>query len=345
MPESATKRWSRRAVSIPSVLAATAVAVVGAPVLAPAAAVADLARGRTELPTLRVYGFLTQYLCNDSLEVLLAPLLWVRARFGTGLGSVASTARHQRLQDWSARVMADRADRLLGLPVRMAAEDRAQLQPGPVIVLCRHVSLFDASLPGLIYEPLGYRVRGVIMAELLADPGFDLIYGRTGSVFIPRDDGPAAVGAVRQMADGADERTALVIFPEGRLFRTGVRDRALTRLADRDPERAARLGSLTRVLPPRPGGFLALLDAAPTADVVLLDHRGLDDLDSLGRLLGRVPLRRPVTVTARRFERATIPTDRDERVRWLDQRWSELDRCLADDLEQDADGPVPRLVE
>ncbi|MEP6665583.1 MAG: hypothetical protein ABJA81_03950, partial [Nocardioidaceae bacterium] len=28
-----------------------------------------------------------------------------------------------------------------------------------------------------LYHRLGYRTRGVIMAELLADPGFDLIYG------------------------------------------------------------------------------------------------------------------------------------------------------------------------
>ena len=99
------------------------------------------------------------------------------------------------------------------------ATSRAALTPGPVIVLCRHVNIVDASLPTLIYQRLGYRTRGVIMAELLADPGFDLIYARTGSVFIPRDNGPEALAMVREMGKNIDSTTGVVIFPEGRLFR------------------------------------------------------------------------------------------------------------------------------
>ena len=127
---------------------------------------------------------------NDSIEIALAPVLWVWAGFGTRLDQLSSVRRHERLQAWSIGVMARRAERLLGLRLDLEPGVNDALTPGPVIVVCRHVNIVDASLPTLLYQRLGYRTRGVIMAELLADPGFDLLYRRTGSVFIPRDNGP-----------------------------------------------------------------------------------------------------------------------------------------------------------
>ncbi|MDH3683742.1 MAG: hypothetical protein OEV40_27790, partial [Acidimicrobiia bacterium] len=172
---------------------------------------------------------------------------------------------------------------------------------------------------------VGFDVRGVIMAELLADPGFDLLYGRLGSVFIPRDDGPAALTEIERLASSVTPNTALVIFPEGRLFRSAVRDRALARLTETDADRAERLRPLTTVLPPRPGGVLGLLSAVPEADVVLIDHDGLDGLRRLSDLVEAVPVEEPIRVSARRIERAAIPTDRNEQVRWLDELWLALD--------------------
>jgi 1-acyl-sn-glycerol-3-phosphate acyltransferase len=315
-------------------LAATAIGLVGFPVLAPLAVGADMLRGRRRLPTLRVYLFLLQYGVNDSAEILIAPLLWARAGFGATATGPASLARYDRVQWWSAELLERRARQLLGLRIELDEADRQRLTPGPVIVLSRHVSLFDASLPGLILRRLGFRVRAVIMAELLADPGFDLIYTNTGSVFIPRDRGPQARAAIADMAHSIDpgdrHRTAVLIFPEGRLFRPPVRDRLLARLAETDPARSARLAGLRRLLPPRPGGVLALLDALPDADVVVLDHRGLDQLTGVARLIGTAPVADPVVVTVHRVARSDIPAGPDERVAWLDRLWLDLDDALAD---------------
>ncbi len=309
-------------------LAATAIGIVGLPVLAPVSVAVDLLRGRRRLPTLRVYLFLLQYGVNDSVEIVLAPIYWVTAGFGLGLHRSASIARHRRLQMWSLDLLIRRAETLLGLRVDFDDKDLAALRPGPIIVLSRHVSPFDASLPGLLCDRAGLPVRGVIMAELLADPGFDLIYGRLGSVFIPRDNGPEARTAIRSMAEASEPDAAMVIFPEGRLFGASTRDRLLARLGERDPERAERLAGLQHVLPPRPGGVSALLNAAPEADVVLIDHRGLDDLVSMSDLVRRVPLDRTVSVDVRRILRADVPTDLDKQVAWLDTLWTGLDRGL-----------------
>ena len=277
--------------------------------------------------TVKLHGDITT-LSRKHRIIKLSTLLWARAGFGTTLGSKASKARHLHLQNWSVRTLVDRADQLLGLPVEVVGEGQAALGSGPLVVISRHVSLFDASLPGLVLERLGFKVSGVIMAELLADPGFDLIYNRTGSVFIPRDDGKTAVQAIRSMAKGADQDTALVIFPEGRLFRPSVRDRLLGRLSESDPQRAERLAGLRHLLPPRPGGLNAMLDAVPDADVVLVNHRGLDDFQRLADLVKAVPVCRPVRISLRRLSRAEIPEGLEARTEWLDRMWLDMDAVL-----------------
>ncbi len=314
-------------------LGATALALIAVPVVIPLLAILDIVRARRRLPSVRVYLFALQYLVNDSVEILAAGPYWLLAGFGTRLRSSASVERHQRLQQWSVDLLERRADQLLGLRIDMSADDRAALAgpdgAGPVIVISRHVSLFDASLPGLVAGRVGYSSRGIIMAELLADPGFDLLYGRLGSVFVPRDGGREATGAIARMVEAADDNTAYVLFPEGRLFRPEILERSVGRLAASDPERAERLRGLSHVLPPRPGGLITLLAALPTADVVVLDHRGLDRHRRLVEFTRSVPVRETITVTARRVPRSDIPSGPGEQARWLDDLWLDLDRELA----------------
>jgi len=321
-------RWKRRSRTIPMMLCATAALVLLSPAVLTAAAIADLARGRRKFPTVRLSLFAIQYALNDSLEILLAPLLWIVAGLGTRLDEGASVRRHQRLQEWSVAVLARRAERLLGVRLELDTGATAALTPGPVIVLCRHVNVVDASLPTLIYQRLGYRSRGVIMAELLADPGFDLIYRRTGSVFIPRDNAPEALALMRRVHDGIDASTAVVIFPEGRLFRPELLIRFLIKLDTTNPERGRRLAPLRHVLPPRPGGVLALLDALPHADVVTIAHVGLDRYASFSDLGRAAPLNDPIKVTAWRTPANEIPTDPIDRIVWLDEQWLRVDQWI-----------------
>jgi 1-acyl-sn-glycerol-3-phosphate acyltransferase len=326
--ESFRSMWGRRARTIPLMVAATGLGLLASPLLLPVAVVADLARGRRRLPTLRVALFALQYGVNDSIEIFLAPVYWLAAGFGTRLHQPASIARHRRLQRWSIDVLARRAEQLLGLRFEIEPGAVEALTPAPALVLCRHVNIVDASLPSLLYERLGHPTRGVIMAELLADPGFDLIYARTGSIFIPRDDGPAAIAAVTRLGVTSEPRVPTVIFPEGRLFRPDRLARALARLQEQHPARAERLATLRHVLPPRPGGVIALLATIP-GDVVVIAHSGLDRYPSFAALARAVPLREPVRVTAWRIGRDEIPDGDDQRIAWLDQQWCEADRWIA----------------
>lgn len=311
-------------------LGATAAALVLAPVLVPAAAAWDVVRGRRRLPTVRAFLFVAQYLVNDSVEILLAGPLWVLAGFGRRIHHPASQRRHARLQSWSIGVLARRADRLLGVRLDVPTADAARLAPAPAVVLCRHVSVFDASLPALLYQRLGYHTRGVVMAELLADPGFDLLYQRAGSIFIARDDDPAARDQASRVAADLDAGTVAVIFPEGRLARAELIGRSLARLAERAPDRAARLSGLRHLLPPRPGGFGALLDAAPDADVVVINHAGFDRTPGIRDIARHAPLEAPIEVQVERYPRSAIPSAPDARERWLDDLWLRMDAWVDD---------------
>ena len=318
-------RWKRRSVTIPTMLLGTAAVVFAAPVVAPMLFVADIARARWKLPMLRLYAFAAQYAVNDSIEILLAPWYWILARFGTTLRSSASIRRHERVQRWSVAILARRAEQLLGIRVELDDIGAVALLPTPAIVLCRHVNVIDASLPSLLYQQRDRRVRDVIMAELLADPGFDLFYGRLGSIFIPRDNGPEARHAVTALGASLDANSVAVIFPEGRLFRPELLERAKAKLAERDPARIDGIAQLRHVLPPRPGGVNALLDALPSADVVVIAHFGLDPYPDFKSLIRNVPAGITVNATAWRIARRDIPNDPAARMRWLDATWQSVD--------------------
>ncbi|HZQ57495.1 MAG TPA: 1-acyl-sn-glycerol-3-phosphate acyltransferase [Acidimicrobiales bacterium] len=321
--------------TVPAVLLVTVVATALSPVLCAAAAGYDVVRLRSRLPALRTLLFVLQYLIVDATLVVAASAYWVRAGFGTRLRSEASLERHHRVQRWSVTLLERRAGQLLGARLELepgtaeafgVGADRAA---GPVIVCSRHVNLLDAGVPVLLLNRLGLQMRAVIMAEMLMDPGFDLIYRRLGSVFIARDRGLEALRAVARLADGITPQTGAVIFPEGRLFRPALVPLILKRIAARDPERAQRLSNLRNVLPPRPAGMGVLLDALPGADVVFIASTGLDDVPRFSDFARRAPLREPIRVTAWRCGRATIPADQDGRTEWLDGQWQRVDDVVS----------------
>lgn len=315
---------ARRAKTIPTMLATTVVGIVGLPLIVPAVIVADLVRLRFKLPLLRVYLFVLQYLFNDSVEILAAPLLWATR---------APAQRYERLQWWSVNLMTKRADQLLGLRVKLdpgsvAALAAASGPKDPLIVISRHVSVLDSSLPALLAKAAGVKTTGIMMAEMMADPGFDLVYGRLGWVFVSRDDRQSALAEIQKLKSANETAHAVLIFPEGRLFRPDALERALARLAGSAPERAERLAGLQHMLPPRPGGMLALLELLPDADVLVVSHSGLDDLGEVATLKSVAPLGRDVTVSARRIGRSEIPRDAGGQVAWLDELWVEIDALV-----------------
>lgn len=323
--ETRAARLGRRVLTVPLWLAAFAFVVAALPVLLPLMIALDVATDR-RLPRTRLVLFAVVYLACEAIGIVAALLLWP-----TTFGDRARMLHvHRWVQDRWAGALLGAGRHLFGLHLVVEGEDA--LQPGPFLLLSRHSSIADTLLPAvLVGWRYGVALRWVIKRELLVDPCLDLFGQRLPNVFVRRGSGEATreLAAIRALASDLGPRDGVLIYPEGTRFTPRARERAHAAVTRSDAARAARIAGLRHVLPPRLGGVLALLDACPGADVVLLAHTGFDGVSHVADLWRGGLLGRMVHVRFRRIPAAAIPPDAAGRVRWLDQEWAWLDDWVA----------------
>lgn len=319
MPERA---WLRRCLTIPAVGLALALVLASLPALALAALVTDLVV-RRRWNTLRVLAFVVFFLAHE---------VWCLLRLAVvGLRTVGDGERRRALtfaqQDRYARAHLGAARRLFSLRFEVQGLDAAA--SGPFLLLVRHTSLIDTVLPG-VFVAAHHRLhlRYVLKKELLAGPCLDIAGHWLPNHFVDRSGARSEQEALAVGALGRDlgPEDGVCLFPEGTRFTPRARERLLARLPP-GPERA-RAERLRHVLPVRPGGLLALLEAASGADVVFLAHHGMEGLARLtdiwaGRLLGTTVHLKLWRVAAR-----DIPREAAERLAWADAQWASLDAWL-----------------
>jgi hypothetical protein len=168
----------------------------------------------------------------------------------------------------------------------------------------------------------------VLKTELQLDPCLDIVGHRLPNCFVNRAGETAReVAAVGRLADDLGPRDGALIYPEGTRFEPGKLARAQHKLAELDPELHALSLRLRRVLPPRPGGTLALLEHAlpQGADVVIFAHNGLERLVRLHDVLSGKAVGTEVRLRLWRIAGTEVPEGRQERLRWLFERWQEVD--------------------
>jgi 1-acyl-sn-glycerol-3-phosphate acyltransferase len=226
------------------------------------------------------------------------------------------------------------ARRVLALKIRTDGPAPAPHPTRPILVCCRHAGPGDSFT--LMYALLHWynREPRVVLKDTLAwDPAIDVLLNRIPASFISPNPGPGEEfeTKIARLASGLDSNDAFVIFPEGGNFTPARRDRAIARLRKLGLERMAeRAEQMTNVLAPRPGGFLAALDAAPEADVVLVAHTGLDHLLTVTDLWRELPMDKELIMRWWEVPRAEIPADRDERIDWLFGWWERIDAWIDD---------------
>ncbi len=317
----------RRLICVPTLFLLAIVLAAAMPVWLPLSAMADLVRGRPRLPTTRLLAFGTCWAWLEVCGVLGAFGLWCVGR------ARRHSAQYALQRWWAARLMS--ALRVT-TGITIEAAEASALSPGPTIMLCRHASLADSLVSAWVITSVArMNPRYVLKRELLVDPCLDIVGNRLPNHFLDRHaaDSSAELASLRELAAGLGTDQVAVIFPEGTRAAGHKRERALTRIGERDPERAAKLAALRHLLPPRPSGAAALLEGAPTADVVVAWHVGFDGLDTFAGILRHIARRpRPVRFHALRVPRDRIPTG-DDFTAWLDDQWLLADAAVHQLLE------------
>ena len=328
--ESLGRRWSRRAVSIPCVTFAWAVMTAVSPVALGVAALLDLV-----MPGRRWARSRAAIACWWLLFCHLAGLagalaLWLGHLFRRDRAAFFRwNAALQRI--WAATLLRSAA-RIYGLDIAVSAETGVASRT-PYLLFVRHASVIDTLLPaGLIAHPHRLEFRYVLKRELLWNPCIDVVGQRLTNAFVERGSTlrQREVHAVRTLADRLKPGAAVALFPEGTRFSRRKLQRAIETLGRQGrPALLERARQMTHVLPPRPGGALALLDVAPELDIVFLAHTGLESATSLADIWRGTLTGKRVSVRLRRVAATEVPSVPDRRLEWLYDRWLEEDRWIA----------------
>ncbi|MCH9640141.1 MAG: 1-acyl-sn-glycerol-3-phosphate acyltransferase [Actinomycetia bacterium] len=279
----------------------------------------DLLHDPGRLPRLRTVSMTAAWAGLETLGIGMSTALWAAGRAG-------DVDAHYTLQRWWALRLIDTMRMFANVQLQVSNLDA--VAPGPVVLAARHASIADVLLPVWLLAQHDMRPRYVLKRELLIDPCLDIVGNRVPNHFVVRkgDAAAAELDALRAMAAGMGPRDGAVIYPEGGIANDPRRAAELARLAERDPDRADQLKTLGRLLPPRYAGLWAILSGSPDADLVFVDHTGLEVINKIRRAPGQIPFRSPIQVTLHRVRRADIPDTLNAFKIWLDDAWLNLDR-------------------
>lgn len=295
-----------------------------APVWAPVAFVIGISR-RAHFIVLRLLALFWIYFSVELLGLIAAGTIY--------LITPRNVARRQELffhlSCWWGSTLFGWLCRILALSV--SVEGGETILPAPVLVFIRHASIIDTLVPvTFISKPNGLQLRYVLKRELLVDPCVDVAGHVWPNYFIDRGGTPAEeIAGVRRLAVDLGEQGVL-LYPEGTRFTERKKKIALERLQKQHPELVPIAESYSHCLPPKTGGALALLDAAPGIDVLIVAHRGLEGLAEIADLWGGTVVGKSVKIRVWRVPSSEIPQSKEERERWLFDWWKRVDDFVSD---------------
>ncbi|GEP39298.1 acyltransferase [Nocardioides psychrotolerans] len=326
-------RVVRRVVIAPAVVLLAVLMWITLPLwLLGAAALSPLLPGRWR--ALRLAWIFVVYLTMEAVVLAVLLGLWLASGFGRRIRSPYYEGIHYDLVQGVMWVFFREAKRVLKLTI-LTDGPSPDAHPGvPILVACRHAGPGDSFT--LIHALMHWyrREPRVVLKDTLAwDPVIDVLLRRIPASFISPDpaEGDDLESKIALLASGLDADDAFVIFPEGGNFTPERRQRAIDKLHRLGLDKmAARAEAMTNVLAPRPGGFIAALDAAPEADVVLVAHTGLDHLLTVGDIWRELPMDKRIVMRWWQVSRDEIPESREERIEWLFGWWEHIDAWIED---------------
>jgi 1-acyl-sn-glycerol-3-phosphate acyltransferase len=284
---------------------------------------------------LRIAAFALNYCLAELVAITAAGFLWLRRAIPGRLGFASEKdwiVANETLLAWALGWVLGAGKRCLGFQIVVVdSSDRTALSgTDPVLVLARHGGPGDSfALVHLLLTRYHRGVRIVLKDILQLDPLIDLLLNRLGCCFLPSPSGGGGdlTERLAHMTRGLGPDEALLLFPEGANWTPDRRQRAIRRLRRESKFDAARAATLmTNVLPPRPGGVFACIDARPGLDVVVVAHAGLDKVVRARQAWDQLPLTTPMKVRA--WPTAEVPANQDDRLAWLTLEWAVVDQWV-----------------
>jgi 1-acyl-sn-glycerol-3-phosphate acyltransferase len=343
----------RRLLILPLMLVLAAVVFVLLPVVGVVQAIAALgvvAGRRSRWRALRLWVFAAVYCAGECLCVLACLLLWLASPVPRWRDGDRWQARHVQVLSWYLGMLMHTAGRVIAFRLTLECPRGASIAPDrPVIVLGRHAG------PGasLVLIRVLLRDRGrvpkiVLKEKLRLDPALDVLLTRIGCAFIGAGGAAgAAVTAVAGLASQLTSRDALVLFPEGSDWTPTRHWRAVRRLRRKGMSaQADAVAEMPNVLPPRPAGTFAALQAAPAAELAVFMHTGHDELLDAASIWRALPLRRELHMVWWNEPRPELASEQ-ECSRWLNQTWVNIDAWIQEQgdmakVTQQGKPPPPR---
>ncbi len=282
----------------------------------------------------RVGGLGIAFCVVELFGLTLAFGIWVLSGFGLWMKSKPIHRMNRWVMDTWLELITRAIRAFIGFDVAFPSDD---LQPGPALVLSRHAGPGDALLVARsLTHDHDRQLRMLGTTKLLWDPFFNHLVKRLPFYFCE----PQAADPQQQLADiqeaarTIEDDGAMVIFPEGGNFTPTRQAAAWERLEARhDEEHLKRARKMTHVLPPRSGGTLAAIEAAPEANILLLAHVGLDDLFSLRDIWESVPLKRTVRASFWYASDKPPSDDREAMINWLYDEWERVDAWIDEEFD------------
>jgi len=318
--------WVRRLVIAPVVVLLAVVLLTTLPVwLLLALAASPLVPGHLRVPRLVFLAIV--YVVWDAAALVVLALLWVASGFGWKIRTPGFQRAHYVVTGAFLGILFWLARWSLHLAVDVVGTDPDTAVPGrPEIVVSRHAGPGDSFV--LIHALVNWfdrEPRIVLKATLQWDPAVDVLLNRLPNRFIS----PGRTGThtleqeISDLATGLDDNDAFVIFPEGGNFTPRRRLSAIARL------RARGLAeNLRNVLPPKPGGLISAIDAAPDAGVIFVAHTGLDRMITVADVWRELPMDKQLIMRFWSVPPEDVPAGEDERVAWLYDWWARIDAWI-----------------
>jgi 1-acyl-sn-glycerol-3-phosphate acyltransferase len=314
----------RRVALVPITFGMAWAALWSLPVTLGVALVVDLVRQK-RFATARMVALLVTYAVVSAVAQLAAGAAWLYWA-GRWNAREYTDATYRLSRKWSSTLWSA-AQRIYGLQVE--TEGLGCAEPGPYLMLPRHVSIADTILPiTLLGTPHGLRPRFVVKRALQMEPMLATLGERVPMAFLAPDrvDPAGDRAKINALADELGPKDLVVLYPEGTRYTAANRSRVVDKANEEaDADLTFRVQRFHHTLPPQHAGTLAVLRRAPDLDVVFLAHAGLEGISTLRDLFDGELVGARVRIKAWRVPAREIPEHRDSQAEWLDDQWAKLD--------------------